>query len=174
MHVFRFFVVPPMGEVVLLEALPPCISPLHAYERSSLPSKNFPCISMDVLQRVIVLLNRNLPTRCHKTSLRAFVLLTCRMLFAHSIGAPIGAGKISWEKHYHSRSIGVTRKAGWSGSQKLKHLLGHRKLLDTPTPSNVWSPTFCGPTGALISAKSQEHDNIYDNISHFAFLCWWY
>ncbi len=60
--------------------------------------------------RVIVRFNRNLPTRCHKTSLRAFVSwiagmalrsLTCRMLCAYSIRAPIGAGLISREKHYH-------------------------------------------------------------------------
>ncbi len=69
------------------------------------------------IERVIVLFNRNLPTRCHKTSLRAFVSwiagmalcmatyggtwsLTCRMSCAYSIGAPIGAGLISREKHY--------------------------------------------------------------------------
>ncbi len=27
--------------------------------------------------------------------------LTCRMLCTYSIGAPIGAGRISGEKHYH-------------------------------------------------------------------------
>ncbi len=70
-----------------------------------------------ISQRMIVLLNRNLPTRCHETSLRAFISwiagmvlsmrwsLTCRMLCAYSIGAPIGAGQIYREKHYHSFHI---------------------------------------------------------------------
>ncbi len=41
---------------------------------------------------MIVLFNRNLPTRCHKTSFK--------VLCAYSIGAPIGAGLISREKHH--------------------------------------------------------------------------
>ncbi len=62
-----------------------------------------------------MLLNRNLPTRCHETTLRAFISwiagmaiywgkwsLTCRMLCEYSIGAPIGAGQIYREKHYRS------------------------------------------------------------------------
>ncbi len=56
--------------------------------------------------RVIMLFNRNLPTRCQKTSLRAFIswiaCMALSMLCAYSIGAPIGAGQISRENHYHS------------------------------------------------------------------------
>ncbi len=56
-------------------------------------------------ERAIVLFNRNLPTHWHKTSLRAFVswiagIALSMMLCVYSIGAPIGAGQISREKHY--------------------------------------------------------------------------
>ena len=64
------------------------------------------------VQREIVLFNGNLPIRCHKTSLRAFVSWI-RMLCAYSIGAPIGAGQISREKHYHP--LKVTAIMGPSG-----------------------------------------------------------
>ncbi len=36
-------------------------------------------------QRAIVLFNRNLPTRCHKTSLRAFISWVAGMCLAHGI-----------------------------------------------------------------------------------------
>ena len=61
---------------------------------------------LETLERAIVLFNRNLPTHCHNTSLRAFVSWIVGMalsmrLCAYSIGSPIGAGLISREKHYH-------------------------------------------------------------------------
>ncbi len=57
------------------------------------------------VSEAIMLLNRNLPTRCQKTSLRAFIswiagMALSRMMCAYSIGAPIGAVQISWENHY--------------------------------------------------------------------------
>ena len=69
-------------------------------------------LAKNIRQRAIVLFNRNLPTCCHETSLRAFesprhvwatpeflyCWLTCRVLCAYSIGA----GQIHREKHYCS------------------------------------------------------------------------
>ena len=50
-----------------------------------------------------VLFSMNLPTHCHKTMGGQFHgSMTCRMLYAHSIEAPIGALLISREKHYGS------------------------------------------------------------------------
>ncbi len=61
-----------------------------------------------------MLFNRNLPTRCQKTSLsQGIYFMDCwygpqyevtpyRMLRAYSIGTPIGAGRRSRQIHYHS------------------------------------------------------------------------
>ncbi len=52
----------------------------------------------------------------------------CRMLCAYSIGDPMGAGQISWEKHYHPFGSSVNRLWGYL-SLLIKDVLGQTEYL---------------------------------------------